>query len=816
MKILKAAIPRILFFFLFIMESLIVSGQTAIKVSGKIMNGDTEPSSYASVGLFKSTDSTLIKGTLTTVDGNFIIQNIPAGSYYLSASTMGYKKYKSQTFSVNDNEDKKIDFIYLIKDNYQLNEVKIVSQKPLIENRIDKMVLNVENSVLAAGNTALELLQKAPGVVFDGKQVSLRGKSNVLIMVDGKQTYLSQSQLNNLLNSTQASMIQSIEIMTNPSSKYDAAGNAGIINIRMKKNQDYGTNLTLNLSAGYGVYRKTSGGFDLNHKTRLYNFFSNFTYTNNVEFSHVEENRSATNADKSTLFNTYFFSKYPLKVYNFKVGTDFNIDKESTIGFIVSGRLFRGATLQSATNMISSPSGKADSTIISSNEGAYPINYLTYNLNYKTVLDSSGTELSLSTDYSSSRDNEKQNYNNRYLDQNLVSYKPDYIYRSFMPAKVDVYVGKADFSHPFNKLTKLEAGLKYSKVKTDNNLSFDNLQSDGNYLNDPKRSNQFLYTEDITAAYLNLNTEFGDYSLQAGLRAERTTSVANSVTNASLVKRSYTNLFPTLFLRKKLDENQTLGVSFGRRIDRPDYSSLNPFVLYIDDYNYMYGNPYLKPQYTNSYEINYVLKGQYSASLGYKRTSDVIVWVLLTDPVTSAIAQTNLNLSENNYYNLNLNAPVTILKWWKTYNNLSLFYNQYKSAAVEGAPLQLNKLVYQVNTNHIFTVDDRSSIEMSGNYTSSNVYGLFFIKPNYGFDLGISRSFFDKKMDIKVALNDVFNTRGKRTNYNSFPNSAYTIKSNYDSRVFRLTASYRFGNSKLKTSNKNGSANDEERRIKKG
>ncbi|WP_367865328.1 outer membrane beta-barrel protein [Pedobacter sp. WC2423] len=817
MKILKTRVIQFLLLAVFLLKSLTSQGQTDIntKVSGKIMNSSTEPSSFASVGLFKSTDSVLLKGTLTTEDGNFIIQSIPAGSYYLSASVMGYKKYKSQTFTVDINDNKKLDLIYLVKESYQLNEVVIKSNKPLIENKIDKTVLNIENSVLAAGNTALELLQKAPGVSVDNKQISLRGKSNVLILIDGKATYLSQDQVSDLLSSTQSSTIQSIEIMTNPSSKYDATGNAGIINIKMKKNQAYGTNGTINISAGSGRYRKTNGGIALNQKTAIYNFFALYNYNDNIDFNSLTVDRYTTDMGQSTFFNSSSFAKYQNRAQNFKVGTDFNISNQSTIGFIVSGNLRRSTTTQSSINYIGSQPLKIDSAVVGLNKGKNPNNYLTYNLNYKAILDTSGTELSISTDYSSSRGKENHDFTNQFLDQGLNEYKTPDAFRNYTPSNADIYVAKADFSHPFNKNTKLEAGLKYSAVRTDNNLVFDHLLPNGSYNNDVKRSNHFLYNEDIAAAYVNFNKEFGDYSLQAGLRAEKTNSTGNSLTTANIVKRNYIDLFPTLFIRKKLDDDQTLGIGFGRRVDRPDYASLNPFVYYIDQYTNQYGNPYLSPQYTNSYEINYILKGKYTASLGYRKTSDAITFVLLTDPVTKAISQTNMNLKGYSYYNLNLNAPVTITNWWNTYNNLTLFYNKYNSDEIEGAPLQREKLAYQISTSHTFTVDKQTTVELNANYFSPTVYGVFNLKSYYGVDLGLNRSFFDKKMDIKLAVNDLFNTRGKRTTYGSFPASAYDIHTNYDSRVARISVTYRFGNTKVKSTDKSGTAADEERRLKK-
>lgn len=777
------------------------------------MNGKDEASSFTSIGLFKSADSLLYKGTLTTEQGDYTFQNIPEGSYYLSVSTMGYRRFNSKPILISKDTQLNLGTTILERENFQLNEVSIVSKKPLIENLIDKTVLNIENSVLAAGNTALELLQKAPGVSVDNKQLSLRGKSNVMIMIDGKSTYLSQDEVANLLASTQSSAIQSIEIITNPSSKYDAAGNAGIINIKMKKNQNYGTNGSINLSEGQGKYRKTNGGIALTHMTKAINIFASYNYSDNVEFDDLAVDRYVTNPNESTLFSSESFAKYRYKTHNFKFGTDFSLGKQSSIGFIISGNLREGSSNQISTNLIGSQLKKTDSAVVGINTAKYPNNYLTYNLNYRTVFDTVGTELTLSADYSSSRGKEKHDFSNRFFDQNLNENRTADIFRNYTPADADIYVVKGDFSHPINKTTKFETGLKYSSVKTDNNLIFSNLSPGGTYDIDPWRSNHFLYTENIAAAYLNFNKEFGSYNLQAGLRAESTRSLGNSITETNEVRRNYTDLFPTIFIQRSINDNNKIGLKFGRRIDRPNYASLNPFVYYIDQYTSKFGNPYLKPQYTTSYELNYILKGKYTMSLGYKHTSDAITFILLTDPGTKAITQTDANLNSYNYYNLNLNAPISITKWWNTYNNLTVFYNQYDSGEIDGAPNQLQKLAYQVSTSQSFTINESTNLELSGNYFSSSVYGVFNLKSFYGVDLGLGKSLFSKSVDIKLAVNDIFNTRGKKTTYSTFPNSAYNIRTAYDSRVVRISAAYRFGNSKLKSINKKGTANEEERRL---
>ncbi len=788
------------------------SKQTA-QLSGKIMTVADEPLAYANLVVYNASDSSMIKGAMTDDLGSFVIDGVPNGQYYVSARILGFKTYDSEVFDIKSNQTKDFGTIRLEEEDFELEGVTVTSKKPLIQNKVDRVVLNIENSILATGNTAMDILQKAPGVTVDNGIISLIGKSNVLILINGKQTYLSQVQLENLLSSTQSSAIESFEIMTNPSAKYDASGNAGIINIKMKKNKDAGTNLIVNVSDGQGKYRKTNGGMALNHRNELLNIFANYDYSDNEGFNTIDIDRSTSFSEKTTFFNSSSYEKSRYKNHNLKVGADVNVTPKSTLGFIISGNFWHVDSRLNGTTEIGSQRNKVDSTVVGLNVGGFPAKYLNYNANYNVQLDTLGTDLTFSYDYSSSLRKEAFNFSNRFLDEAGSEYRPANDFRNLAPQDADIYVGKVDFTHPFNETSKLEVGLKYSAVETDNVLHYDILQNDGSYINDERRSNRFIYNEEIGAAYINYSTQLGSYTLQAGLRAERTSSAGNSVTDKNVVDRTYTDIFPTLFAQKKINDANTINASYGRRIDRPNYSSLNPFVYYIDQYTFRFGNPFLKPQYTDSYSIGYLLKNKYKFDLSYSNTKDAIAYIILTDSETQSISQTDANLNGFTSYSLNVNAPIMVNNWWSTYNNVSMYYNQYKSNDIEGAPLQLEKLAWQASTNHAFTINNRSSAELSANYVSPNVYGVFNLKSYYGVDLGVSRTFFDDKMSVKLAVNDIFNTKGKRTTFSTLSNSDYDINTAYDSRVIRLSVSYKFGNIKLKSTDKKGGAEDEKNRL---
>ena len=788
------------------------SGASA-KVTGTITTVTEEPLPYANLVVYQVSDSTMVKGAMTDDFGSFVIDNISTGKYYISVSILGFKAYDSEAFEIARNQTKDFGIIRLEEENMELQGVTVTSKKPLIQNKVDRVVLNIENSILATGNTAMDILQKAPGVTVDNGIISLIGKSNVLILINGKQTYLSQDQLENLLSSTQSSAIKSIEIMTNPSSKYDASGNAGIINIKMKKNKDAGTNLNVNASDGQGIYRKTNGGIALNHKNEILNFFANYDYSDNEGFQTIAIDRSTAFSGQTTFFNSSSFEKQRFKNHNFKVGADVDLSPKSTLGFIISGNFrYVDSELKGSTE-IGARQNVLDSTVLGSTVGRFPTKYLNYSANYNVKLDTLGADINFSYDYSSSFREEAFNFSNRFLDENQNEFRSANAFRNLTPQHANIYVGKVDFTHPFTENSKFEAGLKYSAVETDNVLQYDILQNDGSYINDERRSNRFVYSEEIAAAYLNYSAQWGSYSLQAGLRTERTASIGNSVTDENVVDRTYTDLFPTLFIQKKINDSNIINANYGRRIDRPNYSSLNPFVYYIDQYTFRFGNPFLKPQYTDSYSIGYLLKNKYKFDLSYSNTKDAIAYIILTDPETQAISQTDANLNGFSSYSLNSNAPFKVSTWWSTYNNVSVYYNQYNSDDIEGAPLQLEKLAWQASSSHSFTIDNRSSAELSANYLSPSVYGVFNLRSRYTVDLGVSRMFFDGKMNVKLAVSDIFNTWGQRTIFNVLPSSSYVIDTDFDSTVARLSVSYKFGNITLNAADKKGGAEEERNRL---
>ncbi len=787
------------------------------KIKGKVMDEQKKPASYATISLLRATDSTLVKKTLTTTDGDFIFEELLSGAYLISVEWIGYKRSVSNVLKINQAQQvNTAEAIILFPDPQQLNTVNVIRKKPAVETKNGKVILNVASSIIASGNTAMEILSKAPGVTVDREgHISLRGRNGVNVMINGKLTYLSSEQLAVLLRSTDGNTIETIELMSNPPSKYDASGSAGLINIRLKKSSSYGTNGSLTAGAGYGKFYKTNGGITLNHRTKYLNIFGNYNYVNAKDYQDLDLRRSSTSGDETTFFDQQGRDITLMKNNSYRAGMDYYINDKNTLGFLFNGYTNNNTTNNSNKTLIGHQLSGIDSSIVAANPGKSQYSNQSYNLNYKSVLDTSGQEFSADADYSRFQSNNQIVYNNYFYDNAGVSFKDPLIYRNASPSTVKIWSGKIDYTYPFNAKMKLETGIKSSYVHTDNDFQFENLQSD-NWENDISRSNRFIYKEYVNAAYANLSKEFKNTSVQVGLRTEITSSEGNSPTTQNVVKRNYTDLFPNLSVSQKLSDQHDLGFSYNRRIDRPDYQSLNPFLYFNDLYTYSQGNPLLNPQYTNSFELTYGYKKTFNATLGYSRTKDVITTTLITDTVSKTILIKEQNLADQHTFNLNMSMPFTIIKWWNTTNNATLYYTSFNSPDLMGARFHSGKTSYLLNTTQSLTISPSVNAELSANYQSAQVYGTYSVKPLYSVDMGLSKSFAGNRANLKIAANDAFNLMKARIS-SAIPGQDYQLVQKQETRVFRLTFSYNFGSTLIKAVREHsGASGTEQKRVKSG
>ncbi|RNL51006.1 outer membrane beta-barrel protein [Pedobacter jejuensis] len=801
----------------FILLSLFILSQakaqiTNGKISGLLVDEKGKPIS-ATIVVKNLGDTTFVKKISTDNKGKFSFNDLTLGSYSIAITAVGFKtidekvEITTNQFSINK--------IYKIApESNDLGSINISGKKPLIERYSDKTVMNVENSIVATGNTALEVLAKMPGVsVNQDGIITVRGKSGVNVLIDGKSTFLSSEQLATRLKSLNSNELKSIELITNPSAKYDAEGNAGIINIKLKKNTGFGTNGNIDLGFGYGKNPKSDAGISINHRDKSFNIFGNFANNNNKYQEDLNINRITNDGVSDTYFHQYNTQICSLHNNNYKFGLDYFLNERNTIGFLTTGYFNNGHDSSNGTTDIGTSFTKIDSSILADNPATSIYRNQAYNLNYKSIIDTLGQEFSVDLDYAKYRSEEYTVYNNHFSDASGYQYKSPLIFRNLTPSLIKINAVKIDYSLPLNTKTKFDFGLKSSWVSTDNDFRFENLVA-SQWQKDLTRSNRFIYDENINAAYANFKHEFKSTSIEVGLRTEQTNSKGNSVNEQKVVKRSYFDFFPSLSVNQTLSENNQLGFSYSRRIDRPDYKSLNPFVYFVDLYTFLQGNPFLNPQYTNAFQLSYNYKKELNISLGYSITNNLILDVLLPDDANKTLYQTVQNLDKQFSYDLTIGYPTTITKFWSMDNTVTSTYNQIKSANLGGIDYDRKKVNFTLNSSHNFTITPSTTAELSGEFVSAQIYGTYAIKPYYGIDFGVKKSFLDKKLNLKFAINDILNSRKARIS-SALSTLNYNLTQKQESRIFRLSLNCSFGSNAIKaTRERKTSVTDEEGRIK--
>jgi outer membrane receptor protein involved in Fe transport len=783
----------------------------AATVRGKVTETDQKPADYVSVLLLQAADSQLVKGDVTDASGNFIIEQVKPGNYLLSISAVGFQKTFHAVVITNENDELTQNLVLLRADK-ALKEVKVISKKPMIEVKADKTVFNVEQSINATGTNALDLLRKSPGVRVDkDDQVSMRGKNNVLIYIDGKPTYMDNKDLANMLKNMQSSDVESIELITNPSAKYDASGNAGIINIRLKRNKRFGTNGSANVGYAIGKFSKYNAGISLNHRKERLNLFGsyNFFRGNNLNFQNFNRvqnqyryNFKSENIDHS-LANAL------------KVGADYYFDKKNVIGFMMNSTLYTGKFTSENYTKIGPADSEVNKVLRATNNIPMKRLNTSFNVNYKYE-NPSGTTLNMDADYGSFFSTGKSYQPNTYYNANETQMLSQSIFKNNTPTEINIYSFKSDYEHTLWK-GKLGLGVKSAYVRTTNTFEFFDVVQGEDTLN-LNRTNSFSYNENVNALYLNYTKQWNArWSAQGGLRYEQTNS-KGSLSSANpqkdnLVERHYANLFPSAGVTYNAGKNHAFGVTYSKRIDRPSYQDLNPFENKLDELTYEKGNAFLRPQYTNSFELNHTFKQFLTTTLNYSHTRDMFTQTTDTTEFSRTYV-TQKNFASQDIYGINVALPLPVRKWWFAYVNLAANYTKL-TANFEGRILKNNYPNWSVYADNTITLPKKYALNISGWYSSTSYWGgTFKTKPLGTLDLGLQKVFFDNKLTAKVSVSDIFQSQRWYATSN-FAGLYVQANGNYESRQLRLNLNYRFGNNQVaKSRERETGASKESGRIK--
>ncbi|HEY2727012.1 MAG TPA: outer membrane beta-barrel family protein, partial [Parafilimonas sp.] len=739
--------------------------QQGATISGSI-SAEGKSVEAASLSLLKTKDSSLVKLEISDKQGNFEFDNIKSGNYFLQANVVGYKKSFTPAFEVT-NKNVKIDEIKLAEDEKQLANVNVTATRPLVENKIDKTVVNVDASTTNTGLSALEVLEKSPGVTVDNDgNIKLKGKQGVIIMIDGKPAYLSGQDLTNYLRNLPANQLDQIELMTQPSAKYDASGNSGIINFKTKKNKNNGFNGSITSSQIIAIYFKNTNSFNFNWRHGKINLFGNYGYSAWKGFNDIYINRSFRE-NRGDPFYSYYqqhtygrYSDYPL---DFKTGLDYFINDKTTVTFTLDGLADNSRFNSTSRSNIYDAEKKFLQYNDAVSNNYTPWTNFGFDLNLQKKL-KKGAELDLDGDYIFYYTHGKdpsQNY--LYNPDGTLALVPDepnpYFLNGNLPAHIDIYSFKADFSQPLKNNVTFEAGIKSSYVKTDNDAQYtlyDSITDKWNY--DSTRSNHFIYKENINAAYVNFQKQFKKLSVQLGLRAEQTIANGEQKVESDNFRKNYVSLFPTSYFSYKLNDNNTLGLSYGRRVERPSYQDLNPFQFQLDRFTYQQGSPDLQPQFSHNIELSYNYKGDLNITANYTSIKDIINDVLITKVINGYdyTFQTKENIASNRNIGLAINYGKQLNKWW----NINVFANVYNNkyvGVIDTEHINLNVTAASFNISSQFTFNKGWKAEVTGFYTTKDLVSSDILAQPIGmFALGGSKSVLKNKGTIKVNFRDPF------------------------------------------------------------
>jgi iron complex outermembrane recepter protein len=781
-------------------------------ISGRISDESGKGLDNATISLLKVQDSSVVKFAVSNKEGNYEIKGVDAGKYLVRVSHITHVSTFSEYFEYNGDE-KKLTEISLTKAPKQLQEVVITSKKPMVEVKADKTILNVEGTINAVGQDALELLRKSPGVLVDrDDNISLSGKNGVQIYIDGRPSPLSARDLSAFLKTLQSSEIEAIEIIVNPSAKYDAAGNAGIINIRLKKDKTIGTNGSVNSGYSVGIFSKYNEGISLNHRNKKMNAFGTYNFNKS-------RNQSFMNFDR-TLLDSFFHQRSVVnsesESHGYKAGADFFLNRFNTFGVLVNGSSSDNPNGNLSTTEISyKPSGKVNRILIADNSSTATRSNINYNINYRHT-DTAGRELNVDADHGRYRMKSDQLQPNYYYNPSGTVLLSSVIYNMIAPTDIDIYTFKTDYEQNYKK-GKLGIGGKISFVKSGNDFERFNVFTSSKVL-DTLRSNNFLYKENVNALYLNYNKAYKGFMVQAGLRMENTYNEGTStgykkngstyVPYDSTFTRNYTDLFPSAAITYNKNPMSQWGLSFSRRIDRPAYQDLNPFEFKLDEYTFQKGNTELRPQYTNSIGLTHTFKYKLNTRLNYSHVKDVFTQLIDTAELSKSFI-TKKNLATQDITSLNISYPLQYKKY-NAFFNLNTYYSHYKADFGTGRTIDLDVYAFNIYSQHSVDIGKGWKAELSGWFNSPSIWqGTFETNSMWSVDAGLQKELFKGKGNLKAAVSDIFQTMRWKGSSN-FAGQLFVGGGGWESRLFKLNFSYRFGSAQIKAARQRKTGTEEE------
>ncbi|WP_111672672.1 outer membrane beta-barrel protein [Algoriphagus litoralis] len=792
-------------------SNLAATPKEVARITGKITDQKGEPVPYANVALVQL-DGGLVDGAVSDEEGNFLIESTKTAKVKLVISSIGYQSFTSEPFDLAPGVSKNFGTLSISDEMTGLDEVTIKASRPEIIIEADKTIINVEGTVMAEGANALDVVGRSPGIYVDQDgNINLNGRTGATVMINDRPTYMSATDLANFLRSMSADNIKSIEVINNPSARFDAEGSAGVINIQLKKNNIDGVFGNVQVGGQYNGQFAPNAGMTLNVKKGKWSTNGTFNYNEFAQYNDLEINRNFSLEQGVSSFNqdSRITSRY--KTPSFNGSANYEINENQNLGLNVQASASSDKTTNSSGTVVTNPGQDFNNFIESFNDSEGKRNRVFTNLHYDAKLDTLGSKISADVDFTIMDSDNTSLLENSYWSGNN---DPNLSYTDQILTINDMYytifTAKVDFTKSLKGGKTLETGLKGSWVESDNDLDLSRAENEGPFETDPN-SNRFIYNENVLAAYASLKGSFSEkFSYQAGLRGEYSDIVGNSVTLDQVNKQNYFNLFPSVFVQQKVSDKYQIVYNANRRITRPNYRLLNPFVYYIDPLTSETGNPNLKPQYSTNFEMNHVINGAYQFTLGYSVTEDAFMQVFIQDQEARTTTTYTDNFEQTKNANFRAIVPVEIKKWWVTSNMLQVNYNQFQTQIGEDY-LDVGQVSYMVRTQQNFTLPKGFKLELMAMYLGPQIWGQGSIEGFGWVDAGLTKSVMKDKLSISVNGTDLFRSQVIKANV-QFADIDTNFRQYRSNQGVRFTLRYNFAKGEsFRVKSNSGSAEERNR-----
>ncbi len=798
------------FVLLFLLGSSHVVAKDTNLINGQVQDATGEVLPYANVSVLEASSQKLVGGTVTDEKGLFSITTSQTGAFQLRISMIGFETFETEVFELKLGAKKNFGTITVQEEVASLGEVTVRSTRPDIVIEADKTIVNVEGTVMAEGSTALEVIGRSPGVYVDADgNINLNGRSGVIVLIDDRQTYMSAADLANFLRAMPADNIRSIEVISNPPARFDAEGSAGLLNIRLKKNKQNGINGSVQLGHHYNSLHAPFAGATLNVKQGKWTSNGNLNYNEFAQPTELEIFRRFQLDEGISDFDQEARLRNLRKNLFFSGGTDYEINDKHSVGLNVQASTSTGEEDGNSLTNISNPLNENLNYLQALNDSESSSQRFFSNLHYVGNLDTLGTKLTADVDFTIMETGSLGFLNNSYWMNDQINLRSDRI-RTENEMLYTIFTSKVDYIKPLKNGQTLEMGVKGSWVRSDNVLDLQRGPTGEPLTQDPS-SNEFIYQENVLAGYATFKGKFSEkFEYQAGLRGEYSDIMGNSVTLNQINTQRYFNLFPSMYLQHKVSDNYQIVYNVNRRITRPNYRLLNPFVFYIDPLTTQKGNPQLRPQYANNFEMNHIIKGSYQFTLSYSRMTNSFNQILEQNEETreSTLQVQNLDRADN--VSLRMMVPVELTKWWNTSNMVQVYYNRFQTP-IGDELLDKEQVSGIFRSQHNITFPKGFKMEIMGMYMSPFLEGQARIQGVGWVDAGLTKSFKDDKISLTVNGTDIFRTQVFRVNI-LFDQIDTRVRQYNNNQGIRFTLRYRFNHGeKFRVTNRSGSKEERDR-----